>query len=105
MLTPEYPIFVSLITFWEISLKYSLGKLELQGVTPGELPGISEDSGFETLQLSAEDVSTFHKLPRQQHKDPFDRLIIWQAINNDLHLISKDSILPEYKEAGLSFTW
>ena len=76
ILNPENSIYVSLITFWEISLKYSLGKLELENISPEELPAVSREAGFATLPLSEKEVSSFHNLPRSSHKDPFDRLII-----------------------------
>lgn len=99
---PENSIYVSTVTFWEISLKYALGKLELEGVTPEELPVFSDKMNFSVLDLSTEDAATFYKLPRQTHKDPFDRIIIWQAINNKLTLISKEKSIPEYQTFGLS---
>ena len=105
ILNPGNSIYISLITFWEISLKYSLGKLGLENITPEELPAISREAGFETLKLTEKEVSSFHNLPRTNHKDPFDRLIIWQAINNDLILLSKDIMFPEYRESGLRVIW
>ncbi len=105
IIKPENSIYVSLITFWEISLKYSLGKLELRNISPEDLPSISKESGFETLELSEKEVSSFHKLPRLHNKDPFDRLLIWQAINNNLIMISKDNQLSDYMQAGLRIIW
>ena len=77
---PGNLIFVSTITFWEISLKFSINKLELQGVTPDELPDFAAKLSFELLSLSAEDAASFYHLPKITHKDPFDRMLIWQAI-------------------------
>lgn len=102
---PDNDIYVSTISYWEISLKYAIGKLELEGVTPDELPGHAKNIGIETLNISENIVSTFYKLPRTAHKDPFDRLIIWQAINGDIPLISKDKKIPEYQEYGLKIVW
>ena len=105
ILNPGNSIYVSLITFWEISLKYSLGKLELENISPEELPAVSRQAGFEILPLSEKEVSSFHRLPRSSHKDPFDRLIIWQAIHNDFTLITKDRRISPYLESGLRLTW
>lgn len=105
ILNPENAIYVSLISFWEISLKYSLGKLDLGNIKPEDIPGISREAGFKTLRLSETDVASFYNLPRIGHKDPFDRLIIWQAINNDLILVSKDGRLSDYIDLGLSIAW
>jgi PIN domain nuclease of toxin-antitoxin system len=94
-------IFVSTITFWEIALKFSLNKLELEGITPDALPEIANKMSFELLSLSAEDAASFYHLPRITHRDPFDRMLIWQAIREKLVLISKDSKIAAYEDYGL----
>jgi PIN domain nuclease of toxin-antitoxin system len=99
---PENSIYISTITFWEISLKYSLKKLELEGVLPENMPQFAVKMNYFTLAFSAEDAATYYQLPRHSHKDPFDRMIIWQAIRNKMVLISKDRKMPEYKKHGLS---
>lgn len=101
----ENEIYVSVITYWEISLKFSIGKLELEGITPDELPEQAQEIGVETLEISKEDASTFYKLPKIEHKDPFDRLIIWQAINRNAILISKDKEMKNYHKFGLRTLW
>lgn len=98
---PNHQIFVSTITFWEIALKFSLNKLELEGITPGELPEFVHKMNYEFLSLNAEDASSFYLLPRISHKDPFDRMLIWQAIREKLVLISNDSKISAYEEYGL----
>jgi len=102
---PANEILVSIITFWEISLKYNLGKLELSGITPEELPGISRDSGFALLHLDVNDVASFHNLPCNIHGDPFDRLLIWQAARNNIPVISRDKRFDEYARHGLKVVW
>ena len=102
---PDNEIYISVITYWEISLKYALGKLELEGITPEELPKKAREINIETLEISEEEVSTFYRLPRKKHKDPFDRLVIWQAINRKITLISKDKPIREYKKFGLEILW
>jgi PIN domain nuclease of toxin-antitoxin system len=94
-------IFVSTITFWEIALKFSLNKLELEGITPDALPEFANQMRFELLGLSAEDAASFHHLPRTPHKDPFDRMLIWQAIREKMVLISKDRKIVAYEDFGL----
>jgi PIN domain nuclease of toxin-antitoxin system len=48
----------------------------------------------------------FHKLPRKRnHKDPFDRMLVWQAIANDFVLICKDASIKQYRENGLNLVW
>ena len=99
---PGNRIFVSTITFWEIALKFSLNKLKLEGITPDALPEFANKMNYESLSLSAEDAASFYHLPRISHKDPFDRMIIWQAIRNDTIFISKDNKIPEYEKFGLT---
>jgi PIN domain nuclease of toxin-antitoxin system len=50
---PDNEIIVSAISFWEISLKYALGKLDIKGFSPEDLPGFAAQSGFTTLPLLA----------------------------------------------------
>ncbi len=98
-------IYVSVISYWEISLKYAIGKLELEGITPDELPEKAKEIAIETMDLSENDAITFYKLPRLKHKDPFDRLIIWQPICRDIPLISKDKNMADYQQFGLETLW
>lgn len=96
---------VSIITFWEISLKFSLGKIDLRNVSPDKLPIIAKETGFEILNLNLETASTFHKLPRIDHKDPFDRMLAWQAIREDCVLLTRDKEFSGYKDNGLNVVW
>jgi PIN domain nuclease of toxin-antitoxin system len=98
-------IYVSTVTFWETSLKYGLGKLVLRNVLPDSLPELSRQMGFESLPVDDRTASTFHMLPKDVHKDPFDRLIVWQAINQGLVLITKDTKLGSYRKIGLKTLW
>ncbi len=102
---PEVTVSVSVVSFWEISLKYATGKLELSGVTPDDFPAIALQSGFDILPVAAADAATYHHLPRMGHKDPFDRLIIWQAISHKLTLISQDKAFAVYRKLGLKVLW
>jgi PIN domain nuclease of toxin-antitoxin system len=102
LLDPSIVKYVSKITYWEVSLKYSLGKLELKKITPEELLSASLEAGYELLEISVEDLITSYKLPRMRsHKDPFDRLLIWQCVRNALTLITADRRIKEYEKYGL----
>ncbi len=105
IINPDNTIFVSLISFWEISLKYNINKLSLNNIIPEELPKYTEKAGFEILSLSPSEVSSSYRLPKLKHRDPFGRLIIWQCITNNICMISKNSDLSEYKEFGLQIAW
>jgi len=102
---PHNEIYVSMISYWEISLKYGLGKLTLKGITPDILPEKAKEIDVDTLTITEEEVSTFYQLPKLNHKDPFDRLIIWQAINKNLPLISRDKPIKDYQQFGLKVFW
>lgn len=95
-------VFVSVISFWEISLKYQLGKLSLSGILPHELLPIAAQMGIEVANISPIEFARFFQLPSVDgHKDPFDRLIIWQCIMQNKTLVSHDSKLNEYLKLGL----
>lgn len=102
---PDNEIFVSSVTFWEISLKYGLGKLDLNGVDPEELPELALQTGFELMPLLPHEAAAYHKLDATWHRDPFDRMLIRQAIQKDITLISKDKNVAQYSSAGLKILW
>ncbi len=101
ILNPESTIYISIISFWEISLKFSLGKIDLKGIVPDKLPEIARKDGFEILDLDVNTASSIHKLPKTNNKDPFDRMLAWQAIHNNFHLLTKDKDFAAYTKHGL----
>ncbi len=101
----ENRICLSTISFWEISLKFALGKIELKNCKPNDMPDIAAQMHIEIIQPTTQETASFYQLPKVKHKDPFDRMIIWQAIQQPLVLISKDADFPEYKEFGLKVLW
>lgn len=98
-------VWLSPVSLWEISLKFALGKLELKGCVPEDLVAVAADMGLAVLPADALEMASFHRLPRLPHKDPFDRMLVWQAIRRDLTLISKDGALPDYRALGLKTLW
>jgi PIN domain nuclease of toxin-antitoxin system len=98
-------ILVSAISFWEISLKYALGKLDLNGVTPEQLPELARQTGFELIELQPDEGANYHQLQASWHRDPFDRMLIWQALQNKLSIISRDTQIASYKSVGLNVVW
>jgi PIN domain nuclease of toxin-antitoxin system len=98
---PENSIIVSTVSFWEVSLKSALGKLQITGFKPEDLPEACVKMGFDILTLSAEDSSSYHKLQPVYHKDPFDRMLIWQALQHNYSLISMDDTVKKYMSEGL----
>lgn len=101
----ENHVCISSVSFWEISLKYTLGKIELSNCTPSDMPDIATQMGIDIIQLGATETASFYQLPKVAHKDPFDRMIIWQAIQQQFVLVSKDANFPEYRQFGLKVLW
>ena len=98
----ENSIYVSPVSFWEISLKFALGKLRIEGASPEDIPEFVAREGWQLLDFQASTVASFHCLPIVPgHKDPFDRLLIWTAIKERLTFVSNDGALSEYEALGL----
>ncbi len=102
---PESDVHVSALSFWEIALKYQIGKLELKGCVPDDLPAQVERMGIEILPLDAALLSSSYRLPLDAHKDPFDRLLACHAIQGSMTLITKDEAFAEYLSVGLKTLW
>jgi PIN domain nuclease of toxin-antitoxin system len=89
-------IFVSAMSFAEIAIKRSLGKLE----APSELFATLAHEGFEELPLLARHAVALESLP-WHHRDPFDRMLVAQAITENLTLVTHDDRIVEYGVAVL----
>ena len=92
---PTNDVFLSAISGWEIMLKYSLGKLPLP--TPPEQFILTQRSlhHIEALPLREEATVLLPKLPAL-HKDPFDRMLICQAIQHELTILTPDPLITQY---------
>ena len=102
----ENEIFVSPISFWEIAIKNQTKKLNLEGINVLHLPHIADEYNFTILNPEPYDYISIGQIPQKEnHHDPFDRMLIQQAIRNDLVLISKDEKFPQYEENGLQLLW
>jgi PIN domain nuclease of toxin-antitoxin system len=99
--SPKNDVAVSVVTFWEISLKFALGKMTLAGIKPEDLPDFAHQMDMEIISVTPQEASSVYKLPRFSHKDPFDRLIIWQAISRKLTLVTRDGDFGAYRDVGL----
>jgi PIN domain nuclease of toxin-antitoxin system len=86
--------FISIASIWEIGIKISLNRLSMN-IEFSQLGEEIQNNGFEILPISFQDISTITSLPFH-HRDPFDRLIISQAINANLTIVSKDEFFPNY---------
>ena len=102
----ENEIFVSPISFWEIAIKNQTKKLNLEGINVLHLPHIADEYNFSILNPEPYDYISIGQIPQKEnHHDPFDRMLIQQAIRNDLVLISKDEKFQQYEENGLQLMW
>ena len=100
LLSPENEIFYSQASLWEVSIKYSIGKLEINGMTPEGLYEEIESGYYLNLKLDNEDLVSFYQLA-VEHRDPFDRIMIWQSIRKDIPFLSSDSKVKNYEKYGL----
>lgn len=87
-------VYVSAASIWEAAIKASIGKLE---VSPDDLHAGIEASGFVELPIRAIHASAVASLP-PHHRDPFDRILIAQAIREPLSLFTTDGTLARYTE-------
>lgn len=79
--------------------------MDLQGIVPQQLPELAKETGFELIEILPEEAASYHQLEASWHRDPFDRMLIWQAIRNKFTLLSKDSHVARYKSVGLKVIW
>jgi len=86
--------YISIASFWEIAIKNSLGKLTLD-VPFAELKTEALKNSFQLLPITFEDVLQLSTLPFH-HRDPFDRIIVSQARNNNIALLSCDNNFSLY---------
>lgn len=86
-------IYVSVVSAWEISIKLQTNANFTMSVSLDDC--FSKDLGFKTLSVDLDHVLTLEKL-EEIHKDPFDRMLISQAITEDLILISQDEKIQKY---------
>ena len=102
---PSNDVYLSAVSLWEISIKSRIGKIDLGGLLPGDLIGYSDKMGFELISLNAEEAISYCNLAESTHNDPFDRMLIWQAIQRNLQIVSKDSDFKKFAPFGLKVVW
>jgi PIN domain nuclease of toxin-antitoxin system len=98
---PEADVLVSPVSFWELSIKISLGKYSL--TVPYEMfwrEGM-DGNGFQVLPIELRHTAALCTLPFH-HRDPFDRLLVAQALTEDIPIASSDAILDAY---GIRRVW
>ncbi len=98
-------IVVSAVSFWEIALKYGIQKLTLTGLTPDDFPKAATETGFRLIDLNGITAASYYQLSATYHRDPFDRMLIWQALQHNYRLISKNGMMNKYESEGLTVIW
>jgi PIN domain nuclease of toxin-antitoxin system len=92
---PSGAMFVSVGSLWEIAIKYGNGKLDL-GLSFDEfIRDQLSSTAFEVLAVLTDHLVTLSSLPLH-HRDPFDRLLIAQAMSEDLAIVGTDSAFDSY---------
>jgi len=87
-------VLVSSASIWEMAIKVRLGKMKGD---PAELVSLIDQAGFEELPVRSRHAVLVATLP-MHHTDPFDRLLVAQAISEPLHLLTVDAKLKPYSE-------
>lgn len=87
--------FLSLASVWEIQIKRQLGKLSLNLPLPELIASQQQTNGLQLLPIELNHIFTLENLP-QFHRDPFDRLLIAQAITEQIPLLSIDTVFDHY---------
>jgi PIN domain nuclease of toxin-antitoxin system len=87
-------VYASAASIWEISIKASLGKIDAD---PDEVLDALEPAGLSILPILGEHAAKVAKLPLR-HKDPFDRILVAQALSEPMILLTNDQALAGYGE-------
>ena len=90
-------VFVSAASVWEIAIKRALDKSNMP-ITSAKALQAFQDAGYRLLDIKAEHAVHVEQLPRI-HKDPFDRMLVAQALCEPLTLISRDPVVARYGAA------
>lgn len=86
---------VSIASLWEIAIKVSLGKLQLHEPYESLIPKLIEENGFTLLDIKMHHVQALIHLP-YHHRDPFDRLLISQALTDGYCIVTSDRTIHSY---------
>ena len=88
-------VYLSAVSVWEIARKYAQGGISLPSHPSTLIPAVRENSGIASLPLTEADALASEKL-QMFHKDPFDRMLIAQALMGGLVILTSDSAFEPY---------
>lgn len=92
---PNNEVFLSVVSLWEITVKYKLGKLPLPQSPDAYIPAQRRKHQIKSLPLHETSVKELVNLPAL-HRDPFDRILICQALASNLTIVTVDSQIQSY---------
>jgi len=95
ILDPANEVYLSAVSVWEIARKYAQGRISLPSHPSTLIPSVRKDSGIESLSLTESDALAAEKL-QLLHKDPFDRMLIAQALMGGLVIVTPDRAFELY---------
>lgn len=98
---PRNECLVSLASCWELAIKLSLGKIEISGTLERFMPSQLSANGFREMPIEIRHAARVARLPFH-HRDPFDRLLVAQALEEDLTIVSAD---PVFRRYGVKRIW
>ena len=101
-LEPEHEFLLSVVSAWEITIKYALGRLPLPTTPDQFVPSERQRHGIAILPLGEGASVIEYRLPKL-HKDPFDRMLICQAMTDGLVLLTPDPLIRQYP--GIQVEW
>jgi len=84
-----------MVSLWELSIKISNGKLTPLGASIADVIEVLKQRGAQLLPIRIEHIVRLETLPLH-HRDPFDRLLVAQALEEDLVILSSDRLLHQY---------
>ncbi|MDR1854564.1 MAG: type II toxin-antitoxin system VapC family toxin [Azoarcus sp.] len=97
---------VSAVSLLEMAIKISIGKLAIEGVSLPSLPDVLTAHGARLIAVEPAEAVALAALPFYDgHHDPFDRLLVVQAMRRNLTLVSPDDKIPHYRQHGLALIW
>jgi PIN domain nuclease of toxin-antitoxin system len=98
---PDNDVFLSIASCWELAIKLSLGKLRLTQSLERFIPEQLSRNGFVLLGLEFRHVARVADLPFH-HRDPFDRVLVAQALLDGFAIVSADRVFRKY---GVTVVW
>lgn len=96
IINPANQIFLSVVTVWELQIKIAIGKFKFSDTLKNDILQEQQANNLQILPVNLAHASYLENLPLH-HKDPFDRLLISQAIVENMTLVSADTNFANYQ--------